>query len=243
LKKCLAPLLASLLFCSCIGVSADITLRNDGSGKIVLEYRVSRMAEALGALDGNERWQTIPAGRADFERSLSRLPGMKLVSFSASEAPSPAGAGMGKDTINRIELEFKDTATLLAFLDPLAVNAAAVNTQELNIIGKRASFTQSGGKNRLSLTLLDKPSEPANPELMELLRQVSRGYEFKLSLDTGGNTGVSLADGNGNSINAPAVPGTPGYIQRSLSGKKVSLSTEIADILTMENGMRVEFDW
>jgi hypothetical protein len=72
-------LLASL--CSCIGVKADITINADGSGKLALEYRVSNMVEALGKLDGNERWQTVPLGRADFERTLARLPKLRLSSF------------------------------------------------------------------------------------------------------------------------------------------------------------------
>ena len=95
---------------SCIGISADIIMRKDGSGKIALEYRFSRMAEVLGRLDGNENWQIIPAGRPDMERTVARIPGMKLASFSSTEGE--------KEIVNKAELEFKDTEALLAFLDP-----------------------------------------------------------------------------------------------------------------------------
>ena len=47
--------LAAIGLNSCLGASADITIRSDGSGRIALEYRVSQMLESLGRLDGNER--------------------------------------------------------------------------------------------------------------------------------------------------------------------------------------------
>jgi len=63
-----------LLFNSCIGLSLDIQMRRNGSGRLLMEYRVSRMAEAIGRLDGNENWPIIPNGRADFERTLRGFP-------------------------------------------------------------------------------------------------------------------------------------------------------------------------
>jgi hypothetical protein len=222
-KWCVLPFLALLLFCSCIGVSADITLRSDGSGKLALEYRVSRMAQSLGRMDGNEMWPTVPVGRADFERSLSRLPGMKIVSFAASEAPSPAGENMGKDLVTRVVLEFADTETLLAFLDPT---------------GKHSSLSQKDGKNSLSLTLLDKPSSPLDSDILELLHNVSSGYEIKLSLDAGKGSrekaGILLSDGNGNPINAG---------DALMRGDTVSFSMKTADMLSMESGVCLDFEW
>jgi hypothetical protein len=73
-------------------------MRSNGSGRITLEYRVSNMAEAIGALDGNERWPTIPVGRADWERTVERFPGLSLVSFSRREG--------NKDTVYNVRLDF-----------------------------------------------------------------------------------------------------------------------------------------
>jgi len=112
---------AALLCTSCLGIAADITIRADGSGKISLEYRVSQMLESLGRLDGNEGWPAIPVGRADFERSLSRIPGIRMSFFSSQEKPNALG---GRDLVTNVTLEFANAAALLAFLDNSGTHAA-----------------------------------------------------------------------------------------------------------------------
>jgi hypothetical protein len=200
-----------LVLNSCIGVSADISIREDGSGKIVLEYRVSPMLEALGKLDGNERWQTIPAGRADFERTLARLPDLRLVSFSSKNES-------GGDVVNRAELEFKNIESLPAFLDGR---------------GNRAAFIRENGKNRLSLTLLDaaRDGAAADPDLLSLLREVSRGYELRLSLNAPKTASLAMTP---NDIPAARLVSP---------GKKVSLSIETGELLSLPGGMGVELVW
>ncbi|MDR1929448.1 MAG: hypothetical protein LBQ44_02355, partial [Treponema sp.] len=98
-------------FClfSCIGTGADINLRQDGSGTLKLEYRMAKDLESLGKFDGNERWPPLPAGRADMERSVKRIEGLSLRSFSSREE--------GKDLVNSFQLEFSNTEALSAFLD------------------------------------------------------------------------------------------------------------------------------
>ena len=156
---------------SCLGVAADIVINADGSGRIALEYRVSQMLESMGRLDGNGRWPAIPVGRADFERSLARIPGMRLASFSAKEAANASG-----DRVTSAVLEFKNTAALLAFLD----NA-----------GSHASLIQEGGKNTLRLALLD-PSAAVNADLLSLLREIFADYEISLTFTTPKNAALSI---------------------------------------------------
>ena len=218
----LAPIL--LIMCivtldSCIGVSADITMRRDGSGKIVMEYRFSRMAEVLGRLDGNERWPIIPAGRADFERSLERIPGMRLVSFSSREDASPNGAD--KDIVNKAELEFRDIEALMTFLDPS---------------GKRAVLSREGEKNRLSVSINDGVSSQTNADLLDLLMQVSAGYELKLSFSAEGDCALALSDSAGNAVQPQGVQLVP-------SGKKVSLAMGTGDVISLRQGLTVDFLW
>ncbi|MDR0289373.1 MAG: hypothetical protein LBI06_00370, partial [Treponema sp.] len=126
--------IAVLALCSCLGVQADISIRADGSGRIALEYRVSQMLESIGRLDGNERWPAVPVGRADFERSIARIPGLRLVSFRTSDVKSTG------DLVTKAELQFKDIATLVAFLDST---------------GKRASYSGNQTSNVLRLTLTE----------------------------------------------------------------------------------------
>ena len=167
------PLIIVLLN-SCLGASADITLRADGSGKITLEYRVSQMLESIGRLDGNERWPAIPVGKADFERSLARIPGLRMKSFKAS------GAGHGADLVTKATLEFKDNGALLAFLDST---------------GGHASLIQDNGKNTLRLVFADPSAGINDEDLLSLLREISAGYEicFSLSAPGGANLSVSPA--------------------------------------------------
>ena len=142
----LLPLLI-LIFNSCIGISADIQMRRDGSFRLVLEYRISRMAETIGRLDGNEIWQFIPTGRADFERTIARIDGVRLVSFSSRERTS--------DIVNNITLDFKDAQALLNFLDPQ---------------GRRASINREDSLNRFNIILNEPVSSEINTDLMNLLR-------------------------------------------------------------------------
>ena len=215
----LFKLTACLLFpvlASCIGVSADITISAEGSGRIALEYRVSRMVEALGRLDGNERWQTVPVGRADFERSLARLPDMRLVSFSTREQAA-GGAANGGDIINKAELEFKNIETLLAFLDAS---------------GEHASFVRQNGTNRLTFTLLEaRDPATADADLLALVRELSLGYELHLSLSVAGTASLTLK------------PETVPQARLVSPGKKVSFGIPTGELLSLPGGLELEFAW
>ncbi|GHT76702.1 hypothetical protein FACS1894124_8630 [Spirochaetia bacterium] len=89
----LAGVLITGVLGSCIGMSADITIRRNGSGVLALEYRMSRELESLGKLDGNERWLPIPVGKADFERTTDRIPGLALKSFSSKTTDKTLSTG------------------------------------------------------------------------------------------------------------------------------------------------------
>jgi len=164
-------LLSLALLNSCIGASADIVIHADGSGKIFLEYRVSQMLESMGRLDGNARWPAIPVGKADFERSLARTPGITLSSFSAKETRSAAG---GKDLVTRVALKFQNTASLLAFLD---------------YTGSSASFNPDTRVMRL--VLLDTAAD-ADADLNSLLRDVFSGYTMDMSFTVPKNASLTL---------------------------------------------------
>ena len=148
--------LALVGFCSCLGVSAEISIRPGGSGRIVLEYQVSQMLESIGRLDSNEAWPAIPVGRGDFERIMARIPGLRLGSHSSSEVRNAFG---GRDLLTRATLDFDDTAALLAFLDST---------------GGHASLVQENGKNLLHLVLLEPATHVDNPYLASL--QIGRAH-------------------------------------------------------------------
>jgi hypothetical protein len=221
---CLGIVFFSLMN-SCLGVSTDISIRADGSGKIDLEYRVSQMLESLGQLDGNKRWPTIPVGKADFERSVARIPDLSLLSFSAKEAPSANSVLGGKDLVTKVSLEFKNIAALAAFWGSEAAGS-----------GSTASLVQRDGKNVLRLVLLDTSTDTSdsaplvNGELLSLLKEISAGYEIALRLSAPRNAAL---------LPSPSVSSARITVQ----GKKVSLAIGMADLLDLKDGLAVEISW
>ena len=212
-------LVSLALMNSCLGASADIVIRGDGSGKITLEYRVSQMLESMGRLDGNKRWPAIPVGKADFERSLARIPGLRLSSFSSKEAGGASGgirSGRSGDLVTRVTLEFKDTAALLAFLDST---------------GSHASLVQGPSSTTLRLVLLDPSTDTLDADLLSLLREISAGYEMSLSFSTPKNAVLSLLP--------PSVTAARIVPQ----GRKVSFAIGMGDLIGLEDGLIVEVTW
>jgi len=69
----------------------------------------------------------LPVGKTDFERTIKRLPGLKLLSFSSKED--------GNDALITAKLAFDSMETLLGFL------------------GTGGAFSSENGQNRLRLSL------------------------------------------------------------------------------------------
>jgi hypothetical protein len=198
---------------SCIGLQAGFNIRKNGSGTVNLEYRFPRSIESLGKLDGNERWQTVPVGRADFERSVERLPGLRVASFSSRDD--------GTDIINRVKLEFESIDALIPFLAGT---------------GREAAFAEADGKKQLSLILY--PGAPdADPDLLALIREISRPYGVSVSFSAPGPAALSLTDGSGRPL--AAMEGA----ELRQKGRMVSLSINTGDLLCSPEGLGMVFSW
>ena len=162
-----------LLLSSCFGLNMDIALNQNGSGTLSLEYRISKSLDSIGKLDGNERWNTIPVGKADFERTLARLPEMKLLSFSSGEDE--------KNVIISSKMEFSSISGLLAFLDAS---------------GRRSSFLGDAGSGRLLITL-SEGTGINNPGLSKLIEDISATYSISMSMSFHGEGSLEILDTNG----------------------------------------------
>jgi len=206
--------LLAVVLNSCLGVSADITIKADGSGKIALTYRVSQALESMGRLDGNEKMPAIPVGRTDFERTVSRIPGLKLSKYSSKNTRSDSGGG--SDLVTNITLDFKDTTALLAFLDSA---------------GSHAAMPQEGTNSLLRLTILDPSDGISNPDLLSLLREVSGGYELVITLNLPRNATLTT------------IPASIPAAKLVSSGKKVSFTIGMGELLTLGDGVALEIRW
>jgi hypothetical protein len=198
---------------SCLGVSVDIAFNQRGSGDVTLEYQISKTLDALGKLDGNERWNTIPVGKADFERTIDRLPGIKLTSFSSKEDKN--------DLIIKAKMEFEDLNSLMSFLDSS---------------GLRSSFSGDARSGRIFLTLTEARAQ-SNTNLEKLIAEIVGSYSVKLSMIFPNEGSVKITNGRGLSL-----ADIPGSVISS-PGKKVSFSLPLYGVLSATEGINVEFRW
>ena len=216
-KRAVLPvlLLFVLIFNSCIGVSMDIQMKRDGSGRINMEYHISNTAESIGRLDGNENWPIIPSGREDLERSVARIEGMEIVSFSVRTR--------GQDTIITTALEYENPQALLKFLNPAGDSNTSINRTD-----------QSG---RMELILSEPVSQEINADLMELAKQVFAGYKFSISFSAERNSTMTLTSLNGEEITFPPAA------QITASGRKTEFAIDMADFFDFKDGLIARFEW
>jgi hypothetical protein len=78
------PILAVVLLSSCIGIDSQITLQNDGSGTMLLNYRISQLMKNLDVAKSD--WHLpLPVSREDFQRTVDSISGLKLLSLTQRE--------------------------------------------------------------------------------------------------------------------------------------------------------------
>jgi hypothetical protein len=165
-------LLLSLMLSSCFGASSSILFNRDGSGTITMDLRLLSELDALGRLDGNASMPPLPIGREDFERTVSRVPGLDLQSWSESEEKD------GAEKRIQAKLAFDRPQTLITFL------------------GGGAAYTEREGERRLSIALGSGAVDETNP-LSATLQTAFAGYqlEWSFNLPEDGSLKVLGADG------------------------------------------------
>ena len=163
-----------LLFFSCMGAASQVTLASDGSGSILLEYRISSELENLGRLDGNQSRLPVPTGRIDLERSVARISGLSLVSYTSLED--------GHDIVHRTELAFSSPQALSAFFN------SASEQFKIDFPGRKIiiSFFET---------------ETMDSSFKEFAVGILQGYEFSISFTVPGNVSAEWIDGNGTITN------------------------------------------
>ena len=198
---------------SCLGVSADITLNQNGSGTITLEYQISQSLDSLGRLDGNERWNTIPVGRADFERTLDRISGIKLLSFSSRDS--------GKNLEVRARMEFENINALLSLMDAG---------------GRRSSFSGDGNSGSLVL-ILSEGATAANLALYRLIEDIFESYAIRISANLPKEGCLIITDRLGNP--QTSIPRS----EINTNGRTVFFSFPVYEVLSSREGIYAEFRW
>jgi len=194
----------------------DIQLNNNGSGRLSIEYRISHALNNLGALDGNVSFPVIPAGKEDIERTIQRIPGMKLLSYSSRQTE--------RDMIINVNMEFDSPQALLAFIDPQGNKASIINN------GQSGIFELIIINNEFDITRYDE-------NLIPLMRTFFNDYDFTINFTASGNSSITITDGERNIISSPS------SLTTTRQGRRVSLSMNIVDILTYEGGFGIKINW
>jgi hypothetical protein len=199
-------------------MSMNVQMNKDGSGRLTMEYRISKLISSLGGLDGNESMPTIPVGKTDWERTIERIPGAKLASYSIVE---------GKlDTQVKIAIDYFDEFTLGELLAPLE---------------KRITIDNQGQSGSFEILVLDAVSSvdesKYDKDFLDLMRVFWEGYNVSFSFNGPADSTLTITDGAGNTVPVHSAA------QTILSGKNVSYSISIMELLEIKAGLCFKFTW
>lgn len=167
--------LCLLSLVSCVDLAADAELRADGSVALRLNYRVSRLVEAMGKVEGGDPALPLPADRDRFFRLANSIGGATLNSFSSTADEVDVSA--------QADLSFSDLASFVRFLQAA---------------GRTATLGESGSRRTLALRLAEGGG-PLDPELKRFVDAVFADYRISLRLKF--PTAPSVAGGG--SVDAP----------------------------------------
>ncbi|MCL2764853.1 MAG: hypothetical protein FWD40_06185 [Treponema sp.] len=201
------------IFSSCIGMAIDIQMSRDGSGRVLFEYQMSHILAGLGALDGNQSMPPIPAGREDWQRTIQRIPGLRLVSYSSRET--------SQGTIMNVTLDYDNEKALSQLLDPS---------------GQRISIKRDERSGEFDLLVFNEASS-FDENMMLLAHSFLEGYDFSISFSAPSNSTMIINDSNNNAILNPASAVITEH------GRKTSLKMSMQDVLALKNGLRIKFVW
>jgi len=214
LKRSLLLLPAFLIiFCSCIGVSANVQMNADGSGRVTMEYRISKMLDSIGMLDGNASMPPVPVSRTDWERTVSRIPDTRLVSYSR------------KETSNDIIVN-----AVIGFNNPQALALVLCASNDM------VSVNVSGQSNNFDI-IFTNGSNQYDADFLKLMQGVFADCNFSFSFNAPRNSTLTFTDARGNAASAPASAAAV------TSGRNVSVSMNILDLLNYTNGLGVRISW
>jgi len=209
-------LLLPVFILSCIGTSSQIKLNPDGTGSFTIEYRISMELENLGKFDGNEKQPLVPVGKADLERTVARVPGLRLNSFSSRQD--------GINMVYRADFSF-DSPEALAFFDSQGLRF------KLDLPAKKMilRFSEIQDFDFSEMQKID-------PEFKEVVAGALQGYDFSLSFTVPGSAKTKWFDGNGNTLGR-----FPGIC--SAEGMKVMYTVPMAELVLLDAPVSLEISW
>lgn len=204
-KAFLFAAVISIMLASCIGIEAATKMDAKGSGTLSMEYQISNEFAQIGALETTPSLP-FPLSREDIEKSLQRIEGVHLKSYSQNSRAN--------NIIISFTLLFDSPSHLAYYLDPA---------------GKFVQYSQEDGISHLRLTLGDA-IQPLDKQMKDALYEKVKPYNFKFTFE------ASQAAPEISMQNAD-------FFKTATSGKKVTLESSMADLLTSVEPPRIDISW
>ena len=117
MKKLYLLIIPILFLSSCLSVDTRITLNNDGSGEVMLQYEISQIALNIGMYDKNSSDLPLPVGLNDFQRTVNTIDGLELVpgtwSFSEDEDAIQISASMTFESLDALNRFYSPGAKMI----------------------------------------------------------------------------------------------------------------------------------
>lgn len=161
MRRIILVSLCAAALCSCVGVESHLTIGNNGSGTLALDYRVPREMAVYGRADGANLSVPLPVDRADFQRALEGIPGVRLKRYSRRE--------------NEDHVAIHALVAFRNLADLARVPA---------LRGAGLAFTASGGTRTLTQVVAGSPQAAPTPESLVLIDALSAGSAFTVVLTT-----------------------------------------------------------
>jgi len=171
--------LIPVFFVSCIGASSNITINSNGGGTVTQEYRISLDLQDMGKTEETEDKLPVPMGKEDLERTVERVDGLRLLSFSSRQDD--------KDMFIKAEFAFDSPEALMELM------SQGDQQIEFDLQGKK-------------ITLHFPAGEKSDDAFADVIIAAFLGYDFALSFTLPEKAKASWLDGNGQ--NVQKYPGT-----------------------------------
>jgi hypothetical protein len=161
MRKIVILCIASVLLMSCVGIDSKVTIKDDGSGTLLLNYRVSQLVADLGTTSSEKGVVPLPLAKTDFERSLQATQGkVRLTKFERTENE--------KDISIRVELSF-DSLDALAQID-------AFHDAELKL-------SADGARHTFSQLIAHAPAQPVTEDSLRMIDAFFDGYDLTFVIE------------------------------------------------------------
>lgn len=161
MHRILLACLCAAALCSCLGVESRLSVKNDGSGTLTLDYRIPRSLGDLGRTPEPNAPVPLPVEKADFLRAIDGIPGLRLARFTRRAD--------GENVTIHAEIAFRridDLATVPALRDA------------------GLSLVTSGGRRTLTQVVAGAPASPPTPEGLAMVDSLFAGGSVTVILQT-----------------------------------------------------------